>query len=164
MLAGQARGPGCVAAHAGYVVLTAPLLMMLAPFISGCGWSSPAGLRGGRAVDRHLADSDGLLWPGAPVPARAAPWSDSASARGHRGDRRQRRHGSRSGANRRAALGCTRGAFCCGLLGAMHLPEAGHGAWFTVPRFLPHGFAFGVAKFVPPSRSIYLVSHAGGDR
>ncbi|MDB6166680.1 MAG: xanP [Lacunisphaera sp.] len=55
-----------------------------------------------------------------------------------------------------AALGVITGCLLCGLLGGLHAPAAG-GAWFTLPRLLPHGFAFDW-KFVPPFAFIYLVS------
>ena len=56
-----------------------------------------------------------------------------------------------------AALGVTAGCVVCGLLGGLHAPEPGTGAWLTQPRLLPHGFAFDW-KFVPPFAFIYLVS------
>jgi len=56
-----------------------------------------------------------------------------------------------------AALGVIAGCVLCGLFGGLHLPDPGTGAWFTVPRLLPHGFAFDW-KFVPPFVFIYLVS------
>jgi xanthine/uracil permease len=43
------------------------------------------------------------------------------------------------------------------LFGGLRLPDPGTGAWFTVPKLLPHGFAFDW-KFVPPFVFIYLVS------
>src|SRR5882724_440104 len=45
----------------------------------------------------------------------------------------------------------------CGSLGGLHAPEPALGGWFTRPRLLPHGFAFDW-KFVPPFAFIYLVS------
>ena len=56
-----------------------------------------------------------------------------------------------------AACGVIAGCIVSGLLGALHAPEAGTGAWLTQPRLLPHGFAFDW-KFVPPFAFIYLVS------
>jgi xanthine permease XanP len=56
-----------------------------------------------------------------------------------------------------AACGVGVGCILCGLLGGLHAPEPGTGAWLTQPRLLPHGFAFGW-KFVPPFAFIYLVS------
>jgi xanthine permease XanP len=56
-----------------------------------------------------------------------------------------------------AALGVIAGCLLCGLLGGLHAPEAGTGTWFTRPEFLPHGFAF-AWKFLPPFAFIYLVS------
>ncbi len=55
-----------------------------------------------------------------------------------------------------AALGVIAGCILCGLFGGLHAPEPGTGAWFTEPQLLPHGFAFD-AKFVPPFAFIYLV-------
>ena len=56
-----------------------------------------------------------------------------------------------------AACGVIVGCILCGFLGGLHAPEAGTGAWFTQPRLLPHGFAFDW-KFVPPFAFVYLVS------
>ena len=56
-----------------------------------------------------------------------------------------------------AACGVIAGCLFCGLVGGLHAPEPGTGAWFTQPRLLPHGFAFDW-KFVPPFAFIYLVS------
>lgn len=56
-----------------------------------------------------------------------------------------------------AACGVIVGCILCGLVGGLHAPEPGTGAWFTQPRLLPHGFAFDW-KFVPPFAFVYLVS------
>lgn len=56
-----------------------------------------------------------------------------------------------------AAIGVLVGCALCGVFGGLHGPDAGTGAWFTRPAFLPHGFAFDW-KFVPPFLFIYLVS------
>jgi uracil-xanthine permease len=56
-----------------------------------------------------------------------------------------------------AALGVVAGCILCGCFGGLHAPEPGTGAWLTVPRLLPHGFAFDW-QFVPPFLFIYLVS------
>ena len=56
-----------------------------------------------------------------------------------------------------AAFGVIVGCIICGLLGGLHAPDVGTGSWFTQPRLLPHGFAFDW-KFVPPFAFIYLVS------
>jgi uracil-xanthine permease len=56
-----------------------------------------------------------------------------------------------------AALGVVAGCVVCGLFGGLRAPEPGGGAWLTQPRLLPHGFAFDW-KFVPPFAFIYLVS------
>lgn len=55
------------------------------------------------------------------------------------------------------AFGIVVGCVVCALVGGLHAPEAGTGAWLTVPRFLPHGFAFDWS-LVPPFAFIYLVS------
>lgn len=56
-----------------------------------------------------------------------------------------------------AAMGVATGCLVCGALGGLHAPEPGGGAWLTRLHFLPHGFAFDW-KFVPPFAFIYLVS------
>lgn len=56
-----------------------------------------------------------------------------------------------------AACGVIAGCVLCGLLGGLHAPEPGTGAWLTTPHLLPHGFAFDW-KFVPPFAFVYLVS------
>ena len=56
-----------------------------------------------------------------------------------------------------AALGVVTGCAVCALLGGLHAPEPGTGAWFIRPQLLPHGFAFRW-EFVPPFAFIYLVS------
>ncbi|HEX2860093.1 MAG TPA: solute carrier family 23 protein, partial [Lacunisphaera sp.] len=56
-----------------------------------------------------------------------------------------------------AALGVLAGCLLCGLFGGLRTPDPSPGAWFTLPKVLPHGFAFDW-KFVPPFLFIYLVS------
>lgn len=56
-----------------------------------------------------------------------------------------------------AACGVVAGCAVCGLFGGLHAPEPGNGGWITVPHLFPHGFAF-EWKFVPPFVFIYLVS------
>lgn len=56
-----------------------------------------------------------------------------------------------------AACGVITGCVFVGFLGGLHAPEPGTGAWLTQPRLLPHGFAFDW-KFVPPFAFVYLVS------
>ena len=56
-----------------------------------------------------------------------------------------------------AACGVIVGCLVVGAVGGLHAPEPGAGGWFTQPRLLPHGFAFDW-KFVPPFAFIYLVS------
>lgn len=56
-----------------------------------------------------------------------------------------------------AACGVAVGCALCGLLGGLHAPGPGTGDWLTRPRLFPHGFAFDW-KFVPPFAFVYLVS------
>jgi uracil-xanthine permease len=56
-----------------------------------------------------------------------------------------------------AGCGVIAGCVLCGVLGGLHAPDAGTAEWFTRPRFLPHGFEVSW-KFVPPFAFIYLVS------
>jgi xanthine permease XanP len=56
-----------------------------------------------------------------------------------------------------AACGVVAGCIVCGFFGGLHAPDPGPGEWFTQPRLFPHGFAFDW-KFVPPFAFIYLVS------
>lgn len=56
-----------------------------------------------------------------------------------------------------AAIGVIAGCLVCGGFGGLHAPPPGGGSWFTHPRFLPHGFAFD-ATFALPFAFIYLVS------
>jgi len=57
-----------------------------------------------------------------------------------------------------AALGVVVGCALCAALGALHAPPPdATGAWITVPRLLPHGFAFRW-EFALPIAFIYLVS------
>ena len=154
--AGQAGGLGLML---GLSCVTAPLLIVLAPFISRL-----------RSVFTPLVSGVVVLLIGtsliptaffglaAPVRPDAPPWLGLviglvvvavivvAQATG--------RTWARIAG---AACGVIAGCLVCGLLGALHAPEAGTGAWFTQPRLLPHGFAFDW-KFVPPFAFIYLVS------
>jgi len=54
-------------------------------------------------------------------------------------------------------LGVAAGYVLCALLGGLHAPMEQAGAWFTVPRFFPYGFAVRW-ELVPPFAFIYLVS------
>jgi len=56
-----------------------------------------------------------------------------------------------------AACGVVVGCIVVGICGGLHAPEPGTGGWVTVPHLFPHGFAFDW-KFVPPFAFIYLVS------
>jgi len=155
-LAGQAGG---LALMLGMSCVTAPLLIVLAPFISRL-----------RKVFTPLVSGVVVLLIGtsliptafyglaAPIRPDAPPWLGlviggvviavivGAQATG--------RAWARIAG---AALGVIAGCILCGLLGGLHAPEPGAGAWFTVPQWLPHGFAFDW-KFVPPFAFIYLVS------
>lgn len=156
MLAGQAGG---LALMLGMSCVTAPLLIILSPFISRL-----------RRVFTPLVSGVVVLLIGtsliptaffglaAPVRPDAPPWLGlviglvviavivAAQATG--------RAWARIAG---AALGVIAGCVLCGLFGGLHAPESTGGAWFTVPQVLPHGFAFDW-KFVPPFAFIYLVS------
>jgi len=155
-LAGKAGG---LALMLGMSCVTAPLLIVLAPFISSL-----------RRVFTPLVSGVVVLLIGtsliptaffglaAPVRPDAPAWLGlviggvviavivGAQATG--------RPWARIGG---AALGVVTGCILCGLLGGLHAPEPGTGAWLTLPHWLPHGFAF-EWKFVPPFAFIYLVS------
>jgi uracil-xanthine permease len=155
-LAGQAGG---LALMLGMSCVTAPLLIVLAPFISRLrkiftplvsgvvvlliGTSLiPTAFYGLAAPLRP----DAPAWLGLLVGAVVVAVIVGAQATG--------RAWARIAG---AALGVITGCLLCGLLGGLHAPEPGTGAWFTRPQFLPHGFAFDW-KFVPPFAFIYLVS------
>jgi NCS2 family nucleobase:cation symporter-2/xanthine permease XanP len=53
--------------------------------------------------------------------------------------------------------GVLAGYVVCGLLGWLHRPTGGGASWVTLPRFLPHGFAF-EWRFALPFAFIYLAS------
>jgi xanthine permease XanP len=53
--------------------------------------------------------------------------------------------------------GVLAGYVVCGVLGWLHRPVSDGASWVTLPRFLPHGFAF-QWKFVLPFAFIYLAS------
>lgn len=55
------------------------------------------------------------------------------------------------------ALAVLGGVVVCAALGALPAPPNGDGAWLTLPRLLPHGFAF-AWPLVLPFAFIYLVS------
>lgn len=155
-IAGQAGG---LALMLGMSTITAPLLIVLAPFVSRL-----------RRVFTPLVSGVVVLLIGTsliptafyglatPVRPDAPAWSGfaiglvvvavivAAQATG--------RAWARIAG---AALGVIAGCVLCGLFGGLRLPEPGTGAWFTVPKLLPHGFAFDW-KFVPPFIFIYLVS------
>ncbi len=155
-VAGQAGG---LPLMLGLSCLTAPLLIVLAPFISRL-----------RAVFTPLVSGVVVLLIGtsliptafyglaAPVRAGSPPWLGlvvglvvvgvivAAQATG--------RAWARIAG---AACGVVAGCIVCGIFGGLHAPEPGPSAWITQPRLFPHGFAFDW-KFVPPFAFIYLVS------
>jgi xanthine permease XanP len=155
-LAGQAGG---LALMLGMSTITAPLLIVLAPFVSRL-----------RRVFTPLVSGVVVLLIGTsliptafyglatPVRPDAPVWSGfaiglvvvavivAAQATG--------RAWARIAG---AALGVITGGVLCGMFGGLRLPDPGTGAWFTVPKLLPHGFAFDW-KFMPPFVFIYLVS------
>jgi xanthine permease XanP len=55
------------------------------------------------------------------------------------------------------AMGIVSGCIIVGLLGGLRAAPSGGGEWITVPRLLPHGFAFSPALLLPFA-FIYLVS------
>ena len=155
-VAGQAGG---LALMLGLSCVTAPILIVLAPFVSRL-----------RRIFTPLVSGVVVLLIGvsliptafyglaAPVRPGAPPWLSlgiglvviavivAAQATG--------RAWARIAG---AACGVIVGCIVCGLAGGLHAPEPASGAWFTQPRLLPHGFAFDW-KFVPPFAFIYLVS------
>jgi xanthine permease XanP len=155
-LAGQAGG---LALMLGLSGVTAPLLIVLAPFITRL-----------RRIFTPLVSGVVVLLIGtsliptafyglaAPVAPDAPPWLGlvvgmvvvavivGAQATG--------RAWARIAG---AALGIVAGCVMCALFGGLRAPEAGTGAWFTLPQLFPHGFAFDW-KFVPPFLFITLVS------
>ncbi|MCX6954260.1 MAG: purine/pyrimidine permease [Verrucomicrobia bacterium] len=155
-VAGQAGG---LPLMLGLSCLTAPLLIVLSPFISRM-----------RQVFTPLVSGVVVLLIGtsliptafyglaAPVQTGAPPWLGlvvglvvitvivGAQATG--------RAWARIAG---AAFGVVVGCIVVGLCGGLRAPEPGTGAWVTVPHLFPHGFAFDW-KFVPPFAFIYLVS------
>jgi len=155
-LAGQAGG---LALMLGLSGVTAPLLIVLAPFVARM-----------RRVFTPLVSGVVVLLIGAsliptafyglaaPIRPDAPPWLGLAVGLAVIavivGAQATGRAWARIAG---AALGVGVGCILCGLLGGLHAPEASDGPWFTVPHLLPHGFAFDW-KFVPPFVFIYLVS------
>ena len=155
-LAGQAGG---LALMLGMSCVTAPLLIVLAPFVSRL-----------RRVFTPLVSGVVVLLIGTsliptafyglatPVRPDAPVWSGFATGLAVVAVIVAAQATGRAWARiAGAALGVIAGCVLCGLFGGLHLPDPGTGAWFTVPRLLPHGFAFDW-KFVPPFVFIYLVS------
>lgn len=154
--AGQAGG---LALMLGLSCVTAPLLIVLAPFISRL-----------RAVFTPLVSGVVVLLIGAsliptaffgiaaPVAPGAPPWLGLVVAGvvvavivvSQATGRPWLRIAG-------AAIAVTVGCALCGVLGGLRAPDAGTGAWLTRPTLFPHGFAFDW-KFVPPFAFIYLVS------
>lgn len=155
-LAGQAGG---LALMLGLSGVTAPLLIMLAPFVARLRRVFTPLVSGVVVllIGTSLIPSAlyGLATPVAPA---APPWLGLvvglvviavivvAQATG--------RTWARIAG---AALGVTAGCIVCAFFGGLKAPEADAGAWFTFPKLLPHGFAFDW-KFVPPFLFITLVS------
>ncbi len=154
-LAGQSGG---LALMLGLSCVTAPLLILLAPFISRL-----------RKIFTPLVSGVVVLLIGTsliptafyslavPVRPGAPPWLGlviggaviSVIVASQAAGRAWARIAG-------AALGVFVGCVLCGLAGGLHAPESGAGAWITKPQLFPHGFAFD-PKFVPPFAFIYLV-------
>lgn len=154
--AGQAGGLGLML---GLSFVTAPLLIVLAPFVTKlrrvftplvCG--IVVLLIGASLVPTAFYGLSAPVAPGAP------PWLGLVVGLTVAGVIVATQASGRAWARiAGAALGVVAGCIVCGLAGGLRAPEAGTGAWLTVPRWLPHGFSFDW-KFVPPFLFIYLVS------
>ncbi|MEJ1972045.1 MAG: solute carrier family 23 protein [Lacunisphaera sp.] len=155
-VAGQAGG---LALMLGLSCVTAPLLIVLAPFISKL-----------RRVFTPLVSGVVVLLIGtsliptaffglsAPVSSGAPPWLGLVVGAAVVAVIVVTQASGRPWARiAGAALGVVVGCVLVGIFGGLHAPEAGTGEWFTRPHFLPHGFAFDW-KFVPPFLFVYLVS------
>ena len=154
--AGQAGG---LALMLGMSCVTAPLLIVFAPFITKL-----------RRIFTPLVSGVVVLLIGtsliptaffglsAPVRPDAPPWLGlvigAALIAVIVGSQASGKTWARIGG---AALGVITGCVLVGIFGGLHAPDPGTGEWFTQPHFLPHGFAFDW-KFVPPFAFIYLVS------
>lgn len=153
--AGQAGG---LALMLGLSCCTAPLLIVLAPFISRL-----------RRVFSPLVSGVVVLLIGtsliptaffglaAPVAPGAPAWAGLcvglAVVAVIVGAQASGRTWARIGG---AACGVLVGCLVCGLFGGLRAPDPGSGLWFTRPSLLPHGFAFDAA-FLAPFVFIYLV-------
>ncbi len=155
-LAGQAGG---LALMLGLSCVTAPLLIVLAPFVARL-----------RRVFTPLVSGVVVLLIGtsliptafyglsAPLRPDAPPWLGLVVGLAVIGVIVAAQATGRAWARiAGAALGVITGCILCAFLGGLRAPEAAGDAWFTVPKLLPHGFAFDW-KFVPPFAFIYLVS------
>jgi xanthine permease XanP len=155
-VAGQAGG---LALMLGMSCVTAPLLIILSPFIARM-----------RSVFTPLVSGIVVLLIGtsliptafyglaATVRPGAPPWLGlvvglvviSVIVIAQASRRPWARIGGAAGA---VLTGCV----VCGAFGGLHAPTADSASWITIPRFLSHGFAFDW-KFLPPFVFIYLVS------
>jgi uracil-xanthine permease len=156
VMAGQAGGLGLMV---GVSLVAAPVLILLAPFLSrlravftplvsgvvviliGASLLPTAFLGMAAPVAPGAPGWAGLLVAGVVIgvivgaQASGRPWARIAGA----------------------ALGIAAGCLACGAFGGLRAPDPGDGSWFTQPRLFPHGFAFDW-KLLPPFVFIYLVS------
>ena len=155
-LAGKAGG---LPLMLGLSCVTAPLLILLAPFLSRL-----------RAVFTPLVSGVVVILIGAsliptaffsiatPVAPSAPPWAGLLVAFAVvaviTGAQVTGRPWARIAG---AAAGIAAGCAVCAVFGGLRAPEPGDGSWFTAVRWFPHGFAFDW-KLVPPFAFIYLVS------
>ncbi len=154
--AGQAGGLGLML---GLSFVTAPLLIVLAPFVARlrqvftplvCG--IVVLLIGASLIPTAFFGLSAPVSPGSP------PWLGLVIGLAVAGVIVVTQASGRAWARiAGAALGVLAGCILCSCFGGLKAPETGTGAWLTVPRLLPHGFAFDW-KFVPPFLFIYLVS------
>lgn len=156
MQAGQAGG---LALMFGLSCLTAPLLIVLAPFIAKLRAVFPplvSGiivlLIGASLIPTAFFSLAQPLKPGAP-PALGLAVGATVVAIVVASQIVGRSWARIAG----VALAVAGGVTLCALLGAFHPPAAGDDAWLTVPRFLAHGFAFSWSLALPFA-FIYLVS------
>ncbi|MFM9093227.1 MAG: uracil-xanthine permease family protein [Verrucomicrobiota bacterium] len=155
-LAGKAGG---LPLMIGVSVVSAPLLLLIAPFLSRL-----------RSVFTPLVSGVVVILIGvsliptaffslaAPVSPAAPPWAGLLVGRVVvaviTGAQATGRNWARIAG---AAAGVVAGCIVCGAFGGLQAPAAGDGSWLTRPRLLPHGFAFDWT-LLPPFVFIYLVS------
>lgn len=155
-VAGQVGGLGLML---GMSFTTAPLLILLAPFVTKL-----------RRVFTPLVCGIVVLLIGAsllptafyalsaPVAPDTPPWLGLVVGLGVVAVIVATQASGRSWARiAGAALGVVAGCILCACFGGLRAPEPSASTWLTVPRLLPHGFAFDW-KLVPPFLFIYLVS------